>query len=398
LILGTKSDSNPNSASISCVRHSTNLSDIALSRSEDDKITDMKDKMANLQQKNEELTNEISNLKLQNENLRMELVSSQQKWIKDKDDLLHKVRQDEKIRNVELDALQQKFASRMRIMEDTNKSLHSQLVQARRERDYHREALYGFEKKVSEEQRRDESDQRELESKYVEMSKQIQDLSEEVIKLTADLKLSKEAHDADRSLWKVERSNFRPNRSATLAVVDSKRSNNELQITESALKAAETVQKKYAEYEKFYAKEVERLNRKIKDLSNDILSKRQESEKTIKDLREQIKVLEISQRNLMEARDMQSGAKEFLETELEKLQEMINLNEVHRLTRKYKISSIIEQLQLLTESLRRIPKTDRDTISKTDKDVVDVIKTAILQLKNMKEEEYQLLTIRLVLL
>uniref|UniRef100_A0A914RPM9 Uncharacterized protein n=1 Tax=Parascaris equorum TaxID=6256 RepID=A0A914RPM9_PAREQ len=30
------------------------------------------------------------------------------------------------IRNVEFDALQQKFASRMKIMEDTNKSLHSQ--------------------------------------------------------------------------------------------------------------------------------------------------------------------------------------------------------------------------------------------------------------------------------
>lgn len=61
-------------------------------------------------------------------------------------------------------------------------------------------------------------------------------------------------------------------------------------------------------------------------------------------LREQIKVLEISQRNLMEARDMQLGAKEFLESELERLQEIVNVNEVHRLTRKYKLSSIIEQV------------------------------------------------------
>ncbi|EJW75673.1 hypothetical protein WUBG_13419 [Wuchereria bancrofti] len=57
----------------------------------------------------------------------MELASLQQKWTKDKNDLLHKARQEEKIRNVEFDALQQKFASRMRIMEDTNKSLHSQV-------------------------------------------------------------------------------------------------------------------------------------------------------------------------------------------------------------------------------------------------------------------------------
>ncbi|VDO18242.1 unnamed protein product [Brugia timori] len=64
-------------------------------------------------------------------------------------------------------------------------------------------------------------------------------------------------------------------------------------------------------------------------------------------LREQIKVLEISQRNLMEARDMQLGAKEFLENEVEKLQELLNLNEVHRLTRKYKLSLIIEQVTFI---------------------------------------------------
>ncbi|VDM13137.1 unnamed protein product [Wuchereria bancrofti] len=76
---------------------------------------------------NKELANEISNVKRDNEDLRMELASLQQKWTKDKNDLLHKARQEEKIRNVEFDALQQKFASRMRIMEDTNKSLHSQV-------------------------------------------------------------------------------------------------------------------------------------------------------------------------------------------------------------------------------------------------------------------------------
>lgn len=41
---------------------------------------------------------------------------------------------------------------------------------------------------------------------------------------------------------------------------------------------------------------------------------------------------------------MQLGAKEFLESELERLQEILNLNEVHRLTRKYKFSLIIEQV------------------------------------------------------
>lgn len=41
---------------------------------------------------------------------------------------------------------------------------------------------------------------------------------------------------------------------------------------------------------------------------------------------------------------MQLGAKEFLENELERLQEILNVNEVHRLTRKYKFTLIIEQV------------------------------------------------------
>ncbi|VDO68928.1 unnamed protein product [Onchocerca flexuosa] len=117
------------------------------------------------------------------------------------------------IRNVELDALQQKFASRMRIMEDTNKSLHSQLVQARRDRDYHREALHTFESKVSEEQRRGESDVKrfeELERKNIDMTKQVEDLKAEVTKLNSDLKLAKEIHEADRALWEVEKSHLKP--------------------------------------------------------------------------------------------------------------------------------------------------------------------------------------------
>ncbi|CAG9533794.1 unnamed protein product [Cercopithifilaria johnstoni] len=349
-----------------------------------DDVVDLKDQIATLQKKNKELTNQVSDAKRDNEDLRMELASLQQKWTKDKNDLLHKARQEEKIRNVELDALQQKFASRMRIMEDTNKSLHSQVVQARRDRDYHREALHSFESKVSEEQRRGEKDMKrhkEFEQKSSDMIKQIEDLEEEVIKLNADLKLAKETHEADRALWNVEKSRMKPKNTTTSA----DNSTESKTVTESALKSAEIVQKKYAEYQNFYTKEVERLNRKMKELANENLSKQQESEKTVENLREQIKVLEISQRNLMEARDMQLGAKEFLESELRRLQEMLNVNEVNRLTRKYKFSLIIEQLEILIKSLTKS--------SIIGKDSLDNLEAFLSQLKQMKEEDCQSFTI-----
>lgn len=46
----------------------------------------------------------------------------------------------------------------------------------------------------------------------------------------------------------------------------------------------------------------------------------------------------------MQARDMQTGAKEALEAEIEKLQETVHHSEVQRLTRKYKLCSIIDQV------------------------------------------------------
>ncbi|VDN94872.1 unnamed protein product [Brugia pahangi] len=373
-------------SSISIIHQSAKAPVITNHKNDD--VIDLNDQIIILQKKNKELVNEISSVKRDNEDLRMELASLQQKWTKDKNDLLHKAKQEEKIRNVEFDALQQKFASRMRIMEDTNKSLHSQLVQARRDRDYHREALHTFESKVSEKQRRSENDLKqfkELEQRNIDMVnvflfwvKQIKDLKEEVIKLNADLKLAKETHEADRALWNVEKSHIKPKKMTNLAgnTINDKQN---IKITESALKSAEMVQKKYAEYQNFYAKEMERLNAKMNEILNENILKQQESERITKNLREQIKVLEISQRNLMEARDMQLGAKEFLENEVEKLQELLNLNEVHRLTRKYKLSLIIEQLEILIDSSNKS--------SNVGKDILNNLKAFVSQLKQMKDDE-----------
>lgn len=90
-------------------------------------------------------------MKISNAELKDELNRTKLGWQKEKEAFQHKARQSEKIRSVEMDAVQQKFSSRMRIMEDTNKSLHSQLVLARRERDAHKESLTKNEKTMVDE-------------------------------------------------------------------------------------------------------------------------------------------------------------------------------------------------------------------------------------------------------
>ncbi|KHN82982.1 Protein SOGA2 [Toxocara canis] len=347
-------------------------------------VIEMREHITLLEKMHTEQAIEISTLKLQNEELQSELSRTQQNWTRDKDNLQHKVRTDEKIRNVEFDALQQKFASRMKIMEETNKSLHSQLVQARRERDYNREALCTFERKVAEEQQRMEKEtkrQSDLSQKCADMTKQIAMLEAEVDRVSTDLTLTKDAHNADKALWEIERSRFGGNQEGE-TVVNGNAAEAEPgseKFTETALKAAETVQKQYAEYQKFYTKEVERLNNRIKELTNEGLTKQNESQRAIKELREQIKVLEISQRNLMQARDMQTGAKEAMEAEIEKLQETVHQSEVQRLTRKYKLCSIIDQLQTVIEPSYRAARHELDA--------PDMLRYILAQMKTINDED-----------
>lgn len=50
------------------------------------------------------------------------------------------------------------------------------------------------------------------------------------------------------------------------------------------MKAAETVQKQYSEYQKFSVKEVEKLNAKIKELTNSTNTRQRDYERKIKDV------------------------------------------------------------------------------------------------------------------
>ncbi|VDK46408.1 unnamed protein product [Anisakis simplex] len=369
-------------------------------------VADLRSEIARLEKTNTDQAIELGNLKLQNEELQSELSKSQQTWTREKDNLQHKVRTDQKIRHVEFDALQQKFESRMKIMEETNKSLHSQLVQARRERDYNREQLCTFERKVAEEHQRMEKDtkrQTDLSQKSVNMAKQIVLLEAEVKRISTELKLTRDAHDADKALWTVQRSHmttvqqsqpqvniFTNQRPVTPEIKQSSTENESQpevrqlhakysQFTETAIKAAENVQKQYVEYQKFYTKEVGRLNNRIKELTNESIMQQNESRREIKELREQIKVLEISQRNLIEARDMQSGVKENLEAEVEKLQETVHRSEVQRLTRKYKLCSLIDQLQKVSEPTYKA--------SRHEPDIPEMLRIILSQMRTIRDED-----------
>ncbi|CBJ25076.1 Girdin [Caenorhabditis elegans] len=122
---------------------------------------------------------------------------------------------------------------------------------------------------------------------------------------------------------------------------------------------------------------MDRLNDKITEITAEKNRQKNEAQKTIRVLSEQIKVLEIEQKNLSQNKDSQQVVKEMIESERERLQQIVHLNELQKLTRKYRLSSIIDQLAYVSEATR---KTSREAEP-------DGIRYIINQLTVLRDDE-----------
>ncbi|CAL2051013.1 unnamed protein product [Caenorhabditis brenneri] len=304
-------------------------------------VLELKKQISILEKRVADANSSLEECRIQNAELKDQLSKANTNWEKDKEAFQHKTRKSEKLRTVEIDAMQQKFSSRMRIMEDTNKALHSQLVLARRERDTNKDALANFEKQVAEERNNlkvKEKSANESTEKVKELQNKLTAKEEELERLNTDLRLTKEARKADQILWNIDRARGR---------------NEKIDNTDSV----ETIRKQYRDCEAFYSKEMDRLNDKITEITAEKNRQKNEAQKTIRVLGEQIKVLEIEQKNLSQNKDSQQVVKEMIESERERLQQIVHLNELQKLTRKYRLSSIIDQLAYVSEATR---KTSRE--------------------------------------
>ncbi|KAE9413865.1 hypothetical protein Angca_000942, partial [Angiostrongylus cantonensis] len=269
-----------------------------------------------------------------------------------------------------MDALQQKFSSRMRIMEDTNKSLHSQLVLARRERDTHKDALANFERKVQDDQKQNNLREKkisEAQEKINSLQKNLSELEAELERTRTDLRLTKEARKADQILWKIDRARGK--------------CRNE-KLSDDDLRTMENLQTQLRDCEKFYSKETERLKDKLRVMGEESQQEKIVYDKMVTELREQVRVLEIELKNLSQKKDSQTAASEILEAGAARLQQIVHLNELQRLTRKYRLSSIIDQMQFVTDPVRRCGKSEWDGNP-------DGLKYIINQLIALRDEDAQ---------
>lgn len=86
-------------------------------------------------------------------------------------------------------------------------------------------------------------------------------------------------------------------------------------------------------------------------------------------------MLEIDQKNLIQAKEMQANAREVLQADQERLLQIVQQAEMQKLSRKYKIAAISEQLG----NLANLGKQEQESI----------LVTIINQLNLIKEDDCQ---------
>uniref|UniRef100_A0A7I4Z2K9 CCD39 protein n=1 Tax=Haemonchus contortus TaxID=6289 RepID=A0A7I4Z2K9_HAECO len=321
--------------------------------SEQTLLEEIKKRLSHYEEKYSEIEAQLEKMRSHNEELLEQLNKTKFEWQKDKEAQQHKARQTEKIRLVEMDALRQKFSSRMRIMEDTNKSLHSQLILVRRERDTQRKALSSFERQVLEDHKKNDTRDKEIsraQEKIEFMQKRLSAVEAELERANTDLRITKEARRADQILWKINRA----------------RGGKET-LSSGDFRAIEQLQSHFQEYERFYVKETERLNKILTSMSEELQEqKNSNAAEIIAKLRQQERVLEIKQKKLAQKKDVQAVASETLEAGTSRLEQLQFVSEPVHCNGKSEYDGNSDEMRYIISQLIAIMDEDTQTLLPSD--------------------------------
>ena len=136
------------------------------------------------------------------------LSKASQAWSKERAEMAHKLRQEEKLQATETTTLNDKFDSRQRVHEETTKALNAQLSTARRERDGAKERAVVADKLVSETKMKLKEAETTFETKLaakLECAQECADLKHEVDVLKTRMTDATKEHDVEKEMWKIER-------------------------------------------------------------------------------------------------------------------------------------------------------------------------------------------------
>ncbi|OUC39912.1 hypothetical protein D917_04503 [Trichinella nativa] len=282
----------------------------------------LKEELALMKSRVGEQKQQLQDTRKQRDDFREQLGRLQQSWTRERGELVHKLRQEEKIQQAEQQALRLKYESRIKVMEDSVKRNQSQLSVARHERENFKQNTVSLEKKIV-----------DLVAKH----------QEEIHALKSQLDILRKQNSTKSTLKNCSEINFEKEKMLT-----------------DAIEIAGKIRIQMDDLKNSHDKKINQLKESLKSQRQEWNKERQDINRKLKEAEDQLRILNIDYQNLMSKESAHENEKTTLQMEKDALITHIQDVEIRTLANKYKLDRISDHMIDICLQLKNI----RDDMAK----------------------------------
>ncbi|KRX65865.1 Protein SOGA2, partial [Trichinella sp. T9] len=356
----------------------------------------LKEELALMKSRVGEQKQQLQDTRKQRDDFREQLGRLQQSWTRERGELVHKLRQEEKIQQAEQQALRLKYESRIKVMEDSVKRNQSQLSVARHERENFKQNTVSLEKKIVDLIAKHQEEIHALKSQLDILRKQndeVESIKLQLSQKSVELEQLLGTAKTERDLWLIERKHLeskikQSSTKSTLKNCSEINFEKEKMLTD-AIEIAGKIRIQMDDLKNSHDKKINQLKESLKSQRQEWNKERQDINRKLKEAEDQLRILNIDYQNLMSKESAHENEKTTLQMEKDALITHIQDVEIRTLANKYKLDRISDHM-IDVEAKLNNNNSDKLTTDHLDQRDVEsaqqLIRTICLQLKNIRDD------------
>ncbi|KRY67324.1 Protein SOGA2 [Trichinella pseudospiralis] len=320
---------------------------------------------------------QLQDTRKQRDDFREQLGRLQQSWTRERGELVHKLRQEEKIQQAEQQALRLKYESRIKVMEDSVKRNQSQLSVARHEREKFKQNTLSLEKKIVDLVAKHQEEIHAHKSQLDILRKQndeVESIKLQLSQKSVELEQLLGTAKTERDLWLIERKHL------------ESKIKQEKMLTD-AIEIAGKIRIQMDDLKNSHDKKINQLKDSLKSQRQEWNKERQDINRKLKEAEDQLRILNIDYQNLMSKESAHENEKTTLQMEKDALITHIQDAEIRTLANKYKLDRISDHMIDVEAKLNNNNNKLTDHLDQRDvESAQQLIRTICLQLKNIRDD------------
>ncbi|XP_003380263.1 surface antigen repeat family protein [Trichinella spiralis] len=371
----------------------------------------LKEELALMKSRVGEQKQQLQDTRKQRDDFREQLGRLQQSWTRERGELVHKLRQEEKIQQAEQQALRLKYESRIKVMEDSVKRNQSQvrankqpkltmlyLSVARHERENFKQNTVSLEKKIVDLVAKHQEEIHALKSQLDILRKQndeVESIKLQLSQKSVELEQLLGTAKTERDLWLIERKHLeskikQSSTKSTLKNCSEINFEKEKMLTD-AIEIAGKIRIQMDDLKNSHDKKINQLKESLKSQRQEWNKERQDINRKLKEAEDQLRILNIDYQNLMSKESAHENEKTTLQMEKDALITHIQDVEIRTLANKYKLDRISDHMIDVEAKLNNNNNNNSDKLTDhlDQRDVESaqqLIRSICLQLKNIRDD------------